>query len=404
MAEEKRLTQREGSKRPKITERHFRRLLQRYRLHGQQGIISGHREKPTNNGMNKEKREKILERMKNDYSDFGPTLASEKLLEQNGLKVSKETVRQLMIKEMLHEPKTRSKGKIHQMRERKNHRGELVQIDGSYHAWLEDRADKACLLLFIDDATSKILAAQFVPHDTYFAYTGLCKLYFHQHGLPEAFYVDRFSIFRVNHSNVTSTEALTMFKRSLIELGIELICASSPQAKGRVERANQTLQDRLIKEMRLAGISNYQEANAFLDNYIHIYNHKFAVSPASPVDSHEPLRPENNLDLIFTKRYTRKLSKNLELQYKRVIYQIQSDRPTYTLKGREVTVCENEEGKLTVFLDQTQLNFRRFFRQPKRNAVATAKDIERQSTKPSSDHPWRTYGKRISGKSILVSD
>lgn len=404
MADEKRLTQREGANRLHVTERHFRRLLQRYRMQGAEGIISGHRGKPSNNSMKEEKREKIRKRIKEDYPDFGPTLASEKLLERNGIKVSKETVRQLMIKEGLHEPQTRSKEKIHQMRERKEHRGELVQIDGSYHAWLEDRAEKACLLLFIDDATSEILAAQLVPYETYFSYTSLCKRYFHQHGLPEAFYTDRFSVFRVNHGNVTTTEALTMFERSLNELGIELICAASPQAKGRVERANQTLQDRLVKEMRLAGINNYQEANAFLDIYIHNYNQKFAVCPASPVDSHEPLRPENNLDLIFTKRSTRKLSKNLEFQYKRVVYQIQTDRPLYALKGREVTVCENEEGKITVLLNQMQLEFRRFFRQPKRNAVATSKDIEKQSHKPSSDHPWRTYGQRISGKPIPVSD
>jgi len=404
MAEEKRLTQREGAKRLNITERHFRRLLKRYRLQGPEGTVSGHREKPSNNRMNKVKREKILERIREDYPDFGPTLASEKLLERNGLKVSKETVRQLMIKEGLHQPKTRSKEKIHQMRERKHHRGELVQIDGSYHAWLEERADQACLLLFIDDATSEILAAQFVPHETYFSYASLCKRYFHRHGLPEAFYADRSSIFRVNHTNVTTTEALTMFERSLNELGIELICASSPQAKGRVERANQTLQDRLVKEMRLAQLDDYQEANVFLEKFIHTYNHMFAVSPASPVDSHEPLRPENNIDLIFTKRYKRKLSKNLEFQYKRVIYQIKSDRPTYALKGREVTVREDEEGKITVFLDQTQLDFRRFFRQPKRNTVATAKDIERHSHKPSKDHPWRTYGQKISGNPILVSE
>jgi len=404
MADEKRITQRQGAKRLNITERHFRRLLQRYRLHGPEGIISGHRGKPSNNRMKQDKREQILERINDEYTDFGPTLASEKLWERNGLKVSKETVRQLMIKEGLHKPKTRSNEQVHQMRERKLHRGELVQIDGSYHAWLEDRADKACLLLFIDDATSEILAARFVRHETYFSYADLCKRYFHQHGLPEAFYADRFSVFRVNHDNVTRTESLTMFERSLKELGIELICASSPQAKGRVERANQTLQDRLIKEMRLAKINNYQEANAFLADYIHIYNHKFAVDPASPVDRHEPLRPENDLDLIFTKRYTRKLSKNLEFQYNRVIYQITSDRPTYALKGREVTVCEDEEGSITVLLNKKQLDFRRFFRQPKRNALASSKNIEDKSYKPASDHPWRTYGQRISGKPIPVSD
>ena len=404
MSDEKRLTQREGAKRLKITERHFRRLLQRYRLQGPAGIVSGHREKPSNNRMKQEKRDKILERINDDYPDFGPTLASEKLWERDGLKVSKETVRQLMITEGLHKPKTRSNEKVHQMRERKPHRGELVQIDGSYHAWLEDRADKACLLLFIDDATSEILAARFVPHETFFSYADLCKRYFHQHGLPEAFYADRFSVFRVNHSNVTTTEALTMFERSLNELGIELICASSPQAKGRVERANQTLQDRLIKEMRLARINNYLEANAFLDDFIPTYNDKFAVLPASLIDRHEPLRPENDLDLIFTKRYTRKLSDNLEFQYEWVVYQIQTDRPTYALKGREVTVCEDEEGSVTVLLNKKQLDFRRFFRQPKRNALASSKNIEEKSYKPASDHPWRTYGQRISGKPIPVSE
>ena len=404
MADEKRIIEREGAKRIGITQRHFRRLLRRYREQGPEGIISGHRGKPSNNRMPAEKKKKILERINADYSDFGPTFASEKLLERDGIKVSKETVRQIMIEEGLHEPKTKEAEEVHQMRERRKHRGELVQIDGSYHAWLEDRAEKACLLVFIDDATSEILAAQFVPHETYFAYAGLCKRYFSQHGLPEAFYADRFSIFRVNQTNVTTTDGRTMFERAMAELGIELICAYSPQAKGRVERANQTLQDRLVKEMRLAEISNYKQANQFLSNYLQIHNQKFAVEPISPIDNHEPLRPENNLDLIFTKRKTRTLSKNLEFQYDRVVYQIQSDRPTYALKGRKVTVCENEKGHIFVLLGQTPLEFKRFYKQPKRNAVASSKEIDRSSYKPAEDHPWRNYGHRISGKPIIVSE
>jgi hypothetical protein len=224
--------------------------------------------------------------------------------------------------------------------------------------------------------------------------------YFRQYGLPEAFYTDRFSVFRVNQSNVTTTDAQTQFERAMAELGIELICASSPQAKGRVERANQTLQDRLVKEMRLAGITDYQQANAFLAGYLPIYNHMFAVQSANPIDSHEPLRPENDLDLIFTKRVTRKLSKDLQFQFDRVIYQIQTARPAYALQGREVTVCVSETGKLTVLLNQTPLNFKRYIRQPKRNALANSKDIERNSVKPALDHPWRTYGYKINGKPI----
>lgn len=404
MADEKRIIQKEGAKRIGISPRHFRRLLRNYRERGAEGIISGHRGKPSNNRMEEGKRKKILNKLKGTYHDFGPTFASEKLLERDGIKVSKETVRQIMIQEGLHEPKTKEAEQIHQMRERRKHRGELVQLDGSYHAWLEDRAEKACLLVFIDDATSEILAAQFVPHETYFSYAGLCKRYFRQHGLPEAFYTDRFSVFRVNQTNVTNTDGQTMFERAMAELGIELICAYSPQAKGRVERANQTLQDRLVKEMRLAEISNYQQANEFLSNYLQIHNQKFAVEPLSAIDNHEPLRPENNLDLIFTKRKTRILSKNLEFQYDRVVYQVQSDRPTYALKGRKVTVCENEEGHIFVLLGQTSLEFKRFYKQPKRNAVASSKEIDRSSYKPAKDHPWRNYGHRISGKPIIVSD
>ncbi len=404
MADERKITQKAGAKRIKIGARHFRRLLSDYRDGGAETLISGHRGKPSNNSMPIEKKEKILRKLKSDYQGFGPTLASEKLLERDGIKVSKETVRKIMIEEGLHQPKTRKKARIHPMRERRKSRGELVQIDGSYHAWLEDRAEKACLLLFVDDATSEILAAEFVEHESYLTYAALCKRYFRQSGLPEAFYTDRFSVFRVNHTNVTTTDAQTTFERAMEELGIELICAYSPQAKGRVERANQTLQDRLVKEMRLAGINDYQQANKFLTSYLPGHNDKFAVQPASPIDSHEPLRPENDLELIFTKRVRRKLSKDLQFQYDRVIYQIQTERPIYVLQGREVTVCVKENGKIVVLLDQTPLKFKRYVRQPKRSALATSKDIERKPGTPASDHPWRTYGSRINGKPVHIPE
>ena len=402
MTDEKQITQSEGAKRIGVTERHYRRLLHKYRGQGPEGIVSGHKGKISGNRLTKEKEEKILKRLKEDYQGFGPTLASEKLLERDGIKVSKETVRQIMITSGLHKPKTRKNEKTRPLRQRRPRRGELVQIDGSYHAWLEDRAEKACLLLFIDDATSEILAAEFVEHESFWSYAALCKRYFSQYGLPEAFYADRFSVFRVNQTNVTTTAAQTMFEQAMSALGIELICAYSPQAKGRVERANQTLQDRLVKEMRLEGISDYQQANTFLTKYIPSYNQKFAVQPADLIDSHEPLRPENDLEWIFTKKFNRKLSKDLQFQYDRAIYQIQSERPAYALKGREVTVLENEHGKIKVLLNQTPLEFKRFIRQPKRNAVATGKDIEHLSSKPALDHPWRSYGKKINGKPIQV--
>jgi len=404
MAEEKQITQKEGAKRVGITVRHFRRLIRRYRKQGPEGIISGHRGKPSNNRMSEEKRKKILKAIEAEYSDFGPTLASEKLWERNGIKVSKETVRKMMIQEGHHKPKVRQVEAPNPLRERMKHRGELVQIDGSPHNWLEDRAERACLLVFIDDATSEILAAKFAPTESYFAYASLFKDYFRQHGFPEALYSDRSGIFRVNHKNVTATDAQTEYERAMQELGIEVLYASSPEAKGRVERANQTLQDRLVKEMRLEGICDYEQANEFLPGYLVKHNHRFAVEPRSPIDRHEPLRPENDLDLIFTRRQTRTLSKNLEFQYNRVIYQIQSDRPLYALKKRKVTICENEKGEITVLLNQKPLQFKRFYKQPKQNPVASSKEIQRRSHLPANDHPWRTYGQKINGYPVHAAE
>lgn len=400
MSEEKKITQKAGSQQIRVSERQFRRLIRRYRLDGPAGVTSGHRHKLSNNRMAPEKRQTIIEKLHAEYSDFGPTLASEKLLERNGVKVSKETVRQIMIAEELHRPKTRQKDRIRQMRERRKHKGELVQIDGSYHAWLEDRAEKACLILFVDDATSEILAAEFVEHESFFAYARVCKGYFQQLGLPEAFYSDRHGIFRVNNHNTTTTEGLTQFGRAMAELGIETLCAYSPQAKGRVERANQTLQDRLVKEMRLAGINNYVQANSFLTHYFTLYNHKFAVHPRSLIDSHEPLLPENNLEAILSKQSPRKLSKDLQLQYQKVIYQIITDRPAYTLRGRTVTVCESELGKIRILLNGATLDFKTFYNQPKQAVVVTSKDINHRRTKPAPNHPWRNYGLHLNSQPV----
>lgn len=349
--------------------------------------------------MSIEKRERVLKKLKTEYQGFGPTLASEKLAERDSLKVSKETVRQIMIEAGLHRPKTRKKDRTHPMRERRKRRGELVQIDGSYHAWLEDRAEKACLLLFVDDATSELLAAEFVEHESYLTYTALCKRYFRQYGLPEAFYTDRFSVFRDNHRNVTTTDAQTQFERAMAELGIELICACSPQAKGRVERANQTLQDRLVKELRLAGVHDYQAANAFLMQYIPLYNQRFAVQPISSIDCHEPLQPDNDLDLIFTKRFSRTLSKDLQFQFQRTVYQVQTSRPAYALQGRKVDVCLSANVEITVLLNGDQLKFKRFVHQPKRNSVASGKTLQ---WKPAPDHPWRQYDNHLNQESIHV--
>ena len=403
MAEEKRITQREGAKRLGISERHFRRLLQRYRQEGDQGLISGHRLKPSNNRMDAEKRKGILDLLLTTYEGFGPTLASEKLEEREGITVSKETVRQILIEEGKHRAKTKKKERAHPLRKRRARRGELVQIDGSYHAWLEDRAGKACLILFVDDATGQVLAARFVHRESFFAYVEVCRTYFAEIGRPEAFYSDKFSVFRVNANNVTYTDALTQFGRAMKELDIQLICANSPQAKGRVERANQTFQDRLVKEMRLEHIQDYDQANEFLPTFVERYNAQFAVLARSSQDAHRPLELDCNLDWILSWQETRIISKDLQIQFDKVIYQISTDRPAYALKQREVIVAQNAAGEITFLLNNQPLTVQIFHRQPRQATIVPAKLLHKPYI-PPANHPWRSYGKKLNGKPILTPD
>ena len=397
------MTQREGANRLNISERQFRRLLKRYRERGDAGLVSRQRGKPSNHRMSEEKRQRILDLILTTYQGFGPTLASEKLAEREGIQVSKESMRQILIEEGLHRAKRKKKSKAYPLRERRACRGELVQIDGSYHAWLEDRAEKACLLLFVDDATSQILAAQFVPHESFFAYAELCKSYFGEIGRPQAFYSDKFSVFRVNAPNVTTTEALTQFGRALRELDIQLICANTPQAKGRVERANGTVQDRLVKEMRLEHITDYEQANAFLPTFLAAYNRKFAVLSRSSLEAHRPLDPDCDLDWIFSWQVKRTISKDLQIQFDKVIYQIITERPAYVLTQREVIVAQNSAGEITFLLNKQHLKVKVFHRQPKQACIVPAKHLN-QPYIPSANHPWRSYDNKLNGKPVPVPD
>jgi predicted DNA-binding protein (UPF0251 family) len=392
MAQEKRITQKEGSRRLGISERHFRRVLKGFQKKGNEGVISKRRGQPSNNRMAEDKRHQIVEFIQRPiFKGFGPTLLNEKLEEYENILISKETLRQIMIEEKIHKPKTKKKSIPHPLREARPRRGELVQIDGSYHAWLEDRGPKACLLLFVDDATHEVLAAQFVEQETYFSYGTLCKSYFKENGLPVAFYSDRFSVFRVNAKNVIKTDAITEFGRALQDLQIELICANSPQAKGRVERANQTFQDRLVKELRLQKINDYQQANAYLPKFIAFYNRKFAVLPRSLEDAHCPLPASVDLDFIFSIHDSRKISKDLNIQFNKVVYHIITSRPAYALVGRDVLATIGHDQKAAFYLNGKALSVEVVHLQPKQASVVSSKSISRSIHKPAPDHPWRNY-------------
>lgn len=400
-AEEKRITQKAGAAQLGISERHFRRLLSRHREEGDVSLVSRHRGKPSNHRLPESKRQAMIEFMHDPkYEGFGPTLLAEKFFESQHIKVSRETTRQLMIEEELYHPKRKKKVIVHPQRERRARRGELVQIDGSYHAWLEDRGPKACLLLSVDDATSEAMAAEFVEHESYFAYGKLCRDFFHTYGLPVAFYSDKFSVFRVN----SGRDAITQFGRALHTLGIELICANSPQAKGRVERANKTFQDRLVKELRLQEIDNYQDANAFLPTFLESYNRKFAVLPHSVEDAFSPLDKTIDLDFLFSVHDFRKISRNLQISFNTVTYQIKTTRPPQNLIDREVLVTLNADQKVAFYLNAQPLTVEIFHKQPPQAQIVSSKSHDHRPFSPPVDHPWRTYGMKINGSPTLIPD
>ena len=244
-----------------ITPRQTYRLLGRYRNGGASAIADQRRGRPSNNRLPDTVRDHATALVREFYPDFGPTLAAEKLAERHDLRVSRETLRNWMRQAGIWASRAERK-RIQQPRYRREHIGELVQIDGSEHRWFEDRAAPCTLLVFVDDATSQLMELRFVASESTFAYFEALKAYLHRHGKPVAFYSDKHSIFRVSNEHAASGNGMTQFGRALSELNIEILCANTSQAKGRVERAHHTLQDRLVKELRLAGISTIDAANA----------------------------------------------------------------------------------------------------------------------------------------------
>lgn len=401
--EERTVKQKEAAEMLQISERHVRRLLKSYRDNGPEGLISKRRGRPSNNRIAEEKKQQVVDMLHSRYADFGPTLACEKLSELHGLELSVESVRQIMIAEGLWKARRRRKARVHQLRPRRACVGELVQIDGSPHHWFEDRGLACTCLIAVDDASGRLMAMRFVPTETTFGYFDLTRAYLTQHGLPQAFYSDKNSIFRVNQAQTTPGDGLSQFGRALFQLDIEIICANTPQAKGRVERSFKTLQDRLVKELRLQGISDIVHANAFAPVFMADYNRRFAIQPRSSHDAHRPLNfsPEE-LALIFSLQETRTISKNLTIQYKKVIYQIHTKRPSYALRNAQVTVAESPQGQVSILYKGKPLNYSIFHQQPRQAEIVPTKQLnahlDKPHPKPAPNHPWRNYGRRLNGK------
>ena len=271
-----------------LSARQVHRLLRAYRRGGGAAIVHKARGRPSNNRIRDDVRDRALGLVRSTYADFGPTLAAEMLAEKHGLEVSRETLRNWMVEAGLWLSR-KQRRHFHQPRLRREALGELVQIDGSEHRWFEDRADPCSLLVFIDDATGRLMQLRFVPSESAFSYFEALRGYLEAHGCPVAFYCDKHSVFRVARKDAKGGQGMTQFGRALAELNIEILCANSSQAKGRVERVNRTLQDRLVKELRLAGIGGIEAGNAFLPGFMARFNARFAVAPARPGDLHRPL-------------------------------------------------------------------------------------------------------------------
>jgi transposase len=342
-----------ASKQLGISDRQVRNLLKKQELEGDQGIVSKQRGKRSNRRLDDALKEKALQLVREYYYDFGPTLASEYLESRDGIKVSKETLRNWMIEAKIWFPGKR-KVNLHPLRPRRGYFGELCQVDGSLHAWFEDRAPDCVLMVCVDDATSTITSLHFSETESLEAYFALFEKHLKTYGIPLNIYGDRCSV--LTPRNPKDNEDCTQFKLALNELGCALILARSSQAKGRVERANETLQDRLVKDLRLQNISTIQEANAMLEEFRKQYNRRFAKKPGQQGDAHRALDGVN-LEHILCIRDTRTLTKDFTIQFHNTFYQISTqDKRIDLCRGSKIEIRQLRNQKLVAMFREKQLS------------------------------------------------
>lgn len=399
LLKEKKISQGEGARRLAITTRQVRRLSKRYQMAGIEGVISKKRGNASNRRLDDTIRRTAIDLLGMHYRDFGPTLACEKLVELHAVQLSTETTRQLMITAGYWHPKKGNTACTHPMRERRTRFGELIQIDGSPHDWFEGRGTYCTLLVFIDDATGQLTQLRFVPTETTLGYMQALHDHILAHGVPVALYSDKHSIFRIN-AKEADPEAETQFSRAARELGIECIHAHSPQAKGRVERVNQTLQDRLVKEMRLAGINNMDAANAWLPGYIKDFNKRFAVEPKDASDAHITYAgAPSGLVRILSVRVTKTLSKNLSCQHKNQLLQVSTTGTGLGLRGAKVTIHKHFDGSQELLWGKRNMTYSVMNKPQRQSAVADGKVLNarvdqavvrrNKGHKLAPNHPWK---------------
>jgi len=399
----KEINQNGGAKILGITERHLRRKIKNFKKTGPSSLIHKNRGKISNRKWDIEKEKFAINLLKREWQGFGPTFAAEKLFELYRIKISEETLRKSMIKHGIWAANNR-KIKHRNRRLRKSCFGIMVQLDGSPHDWFEGRASKCTLLVFIDDATSKIVWLEFVKSESVEAVMNATLNYFMAYGMPRSFYVDYGSVFSVNTNN-PDREKITQFERALKELDIKIIHAGSPQAKGRVERSNRTHQDRLIKEMRLRNISTIEAANQFLrDCYMNQHNVKFAKEPADSTNVHRPIQGIN-LNNIFCIKEERKLNNDFTILYQKRIFQLDAQQRTIIKPKDDITVNVHLDGSIRLSIRKIDLFFKevneRVKQQPKEKIV---KDYYHKPNENSRKSLSRFFRKKTTQNLDLIKE
>lgn len=321
--------------------------------------------------------------MREKYDDFGPQLAKEKLEKRHNVRISTETLRKWMSDTHLWTPKQR-RVKTHPSRARRQCFGELIQIDGSHEFWFEERGEKCALIVFVDDATSKITSLYFSPGESLEAYFKSLEKHLNRYGRPLNVYSDRFRVF-----DSPVEENLTQFRRALKSLGIGSILANSPQAKGRVERANRTLQDRLIKEMRLLGINTIEKANEYADRFVEEYNEHFSKEPVNSFDAHRPLETRVDLSRVLSRYEERTLTKDAVFQFHNKFYKIMEASKGSSLRGKKVEVRVGKGGVVRAFHGDQELTLTSLDSIREQRQAPEIRWKSRVYKAPSAAHPWR---------------
>ena len=370
----------------KFTTRWVRKKYPRFLKLGVQGLVHQNRGRSSPRFWDEQEKAFVMSLFEGPFEGFGPTFASQKLQELYGIQVSKECLRKAMI-EAGHWQGKQRKPKHRERRERKEFYGQMVQLDGSPHAWLENRGPVCTLISFVDDATSSIPFMMLAPSESNESVFFALRSYIEAHGIPQSIYVDYGAVFSVNTHNPERNK-LTQFERACKELGIEVIHARSPQAKGRVERSHGTNQDRLIKELRLAYISTIQDANDFIKNrYLSRYNDRFARPAPKKGDVHAPIA-DKDLEKIFCIKDVRSVQNDFTLSYKNRTLQLTQHQIAYVRPKELVTIHEKFDGTVHLFIRGYRLNHKELASRPMQ--LSSGKTIKQTiCKKPAPDHPWR---------------